>query len=43
MKKVGGEFVLPTAISVASEKPFVVTWEAYCVCKKQKAFCVVFS
>lgn len=43
VEKVGGEFVLPTAISVASEKAFVVTWVAHCVCKRQKAFCVAFN
>lgn len=43
VEKVGGEFVLPTAISVMSEKAFVVTWVAYCVCQKQKAFCMAFN
>lgn len=38
VEKVGSEFLLPTAFSVASEKAFVVTWVAYCVCKKQKTF-----
>lgn len=42
-EKVGGELVPSTvAVSVSSEKPFVVTWVVYCVCKKQKAFCVAF-
>lgn len=42
-RKVGSEFALPTAVSVVSEKAFVVTWVAYCVRTKQKAFCVAFS
>lgn len=43
VEKVAGDCVLSTAISVTSEKAFVVTWVAYCVWKKQKAFCVAFS
>lgn len=35
--------LLLTAMSVASKKPFVVTWVACCLCEEQKAFCVAYS